>query len=81
MIERERPRLQSRTKDLEVINHGGGEETREIRKPPDLKQRLVKLLKEYVDIFTWSYQDMSGLDTAIVEHRLPLIPNVVLVHQ
>ncbi|RDX85304.1 hypothetical protein CR513_33524, partial [Mucuna pruriens] len=47
----------------------------------DLRQRLVELLREYVDIFAWSYRDMPGLDTTIVEHRLPLVPNAVLVRQ
>ncbi|RDX85479.1 hypothetical protein CR513_33339, partial [Mucuna pruriens] len=42
---------------------------------------LVELLKEYTDIFAWSYRDMLGLDTTIVEHKLPLIPNVVPVWQ
>ena len=30
----------------------------------------MDLLREYVDIFAWSYQDMSGLSTEIVEHQL-----------
>ncbi|RDX68149.1 hypothetical protein CR513_52878, partial [Mucuna pruriens] len=50
-----------------------GEETREIRIgkliPSDFKQGLTELLREYEDIFAWSYQDMPRLDTAIVEHR------------
>ena len=37
-----------------------------------IKERLIKLLHEYVDIFAWSYRDMPGLDTNIVVHRLPL---------
>ncbi|RDX88539.1 hypothetical protein CR513_29847, partial [Mucuna pruriens] len=85
LAKQERPTLQSRTEDLEVVNLGGGEETREIRvgklMPRDLRQRLVELLKEYADIFAWSYRDMPSLDTAIVEHRLPLIPNTVPVQQ
>jgi len=35
---------------------------------PTVKKRIIELLKEYVDIFAWSYQDMSGLDTDIVVH-------------
>ncbi|RDY04164.1 hypothetical protein CR513_12142, partial [Mucuna pruriens] len=85
LLEQERPKLQFGAEELEVINHGEGEETREIRIgkliPPDLKQGLIKLLREYEDIFAWSYRDMSGLDTAIVEHRLPLIPNATPVRQ
>ncbi|XP_050877512.1 uncharacterized protein LOC127081282 [Lathyrus oleraceus] len=30
------------------------------------------MLREFMDIFAWSYQDMPGLDTYIVVHRLPL---------
>ena len=30
------------------------------------------MLHEYVEVFAWSYEDMSGLDTDIVVHRLPL---------
>ena len=28
-------------------------------------------MNEYVEIFIWSYEDMSGLDTDIMVHRLP----------
>ncbi|RDX83079.1 hypothetical protein CR513_36042, partial [Mucuna pruriens] len=49
--------------------------------PSDLRQRLVELLREYADIFAWSYRDMLGLDTTIMEHRLPLVPNAILVRQ
>ena len=38
---------------------------------PSVKERLVQLLNEYVEIFAWSYEDMPGLDTDIVVHRLP----------
>ncbi|KAA3461423.1 RNA-directed DNA polymerase (Reverse transcriptase), Ribonuclease H-like protein [Gossypium australe] len=34
------------------------------------KQDLVELLREFKDVFAWSYQDMSGLNTDIVVHRL-----------
>ena len=30
------------------------------------------MLYEYVEIFAWSYEDMQGLDTDIVVHRLPI---------
>ena len=29
------------------------------------------MLHDYVEIFAWSYEDMPGLDTNIVDHRLP----------
>ncbi|RDY14327.1 hypothetical protein CR513_00605, partial [Mucuna pruriens] len=48
---------------------------------PDFKRGLIELLREYEDIFAWSYRDMPGLDTVIVEHMLPLIPNAIVVWQ
>lgn len=38
----------------------------------NIKERLVKILNEYMDVFSWSYQDMPRLDINIMEHRLPL---------
>jgi hypothetical protein len=36
------------------------------------KNNLVELLREYVDCFAWSYQEMSGLSHDLVDHRLPI---------
>ena len=38
--------------------------------PKDMKDELIALLKEFKEIFAWSYQDMPGLDTEIVFHRI-----------
>ena len=36
------------------------------------KANLIKLLKEYVDCFAWSYSEMPGLSRDLVEHQLPI---------
>ena len=36
-----------------------------------IKQRLIQMLHDYVEILAWSYEDMPSLDTDIVVHRLP----------
>jgi hypothetical protein len=33
---------------------------------------MIALLQEYSDVFAWSYEDMPGLDTNIVVHKIPL---------
>ncbi|KAG8498572.1 hypothetical protein CXB51_004858 [Gossypium anomalum] len=38
----------------------------------DTRLNLIELLQEFKDIFAWSYQDMPGLSTDIVVHRLPI---------
>ncbi|RDX98125.1 Retrovirus-related Pol polyprotein from transposon 17.6, partial [Mucuna pruriens] len=48
---------------------------------PKDKTNLVQLLKEYVDIFAWSYRDMLGLDKEIVEHKIPLEPHYPPIKQ
>ena len=40
------------------------------------RERYIKLLKEYVDIFSWSYEDLKTYDTSIIQHKVPLRPNV-----
>ncbi|PKI76951.1 hypothetical protein CRG98_002661 [Punica granatum] len=39
---------------------------------PAQRARMIDFLKEYQEVFTWSYADMLGLDPSIVEHFLPL---------
>lgn len=48
------------------------EETRvNINLEDERKQELIKFLKQYVDVFVWSYDEMSGLSIDIVSHKLP----------
>jgi hypothetical protein len=32
------------------------------------KDAIIKLLKDYVDSFTWNYREMPGLSRELVEH-------------
>ena len=38
------------------------------------EKEYIHFLKEYEDIFAWSYYDMTGLNTSIVAHKLPTDP-------
>ena len=42
---------------------------------PDERSRLIDLLRSYLDVFAWSYGDMSSLDSSIVQHHLPILPH------
>ena len=33
---------------------------------------MIKTLKEYRDVFAWSYKDLKGVDPNICEHTIPL---------
>ena len=45
------------------------------------KSELTSLLKEYKDVFAWSYQDMPGIDPEIVQHHIALHPDSKPVKQ
>ena len=48
---------------------------------PATRKKLIYLLQDYNDVFTWSYQDMPSLDTDIMVHRLPLREECASVKQ
>ena len=60
----------------EAINLGLEKERREVKiettLSPTTRKKLIDLLQDYSDVFAWSYQDMLGLNTKIVVHRLSL---------
>ncbi|RVW71792.1 Transposon Ty3-I Gag-Pol polyprotein [Vitis vinifera] len=62
-----------------------GDQPREIRigssLSPDERSRLIDLLRSYLDVFAWSYEDMPGLDPTIVQHHLPILPHARPVKQ
>ncbi|RVW80133.1 Transposon Ty3-I Gag-Pol polyprotein [Vitis vinifera] len=58
----------------ELIDFGAPDQPREIRigssLSPDERSRLIHLLRSYLDVFAWSYEDMSGLDPSIVKEEI-----------
>jgi len=40
--------------------------------PHKYKQRYLDLLKNYMDVFAWSYDDLKTFDTSIIQHKIPL---------
>ena len=77
-MEYEKKTIRPHEEVVEVINLGTEEDKKEVKIGASLeatvKRRVIELLKEYADVFAWSYQDMPRLDPRIVEHRLPLKP-------
>ncbi|MBE2321274.1 RNA-directed DNA polymerase, partial [Solirubrobacter sp. CPCC 204708] len=48
---------------------------------PQEQEKLVGLLRENIEVFAWSYKDMPGIDTDIVQHFIPTNPEVKPVKQ
>lgn len=56
------------------INIGAEEDPKMIKigtlMDKDRERALIKLLKEYADIFAWKLGDMPGIDPKIIQHEL-----------
>ncbi|KAI5429344.1 hypothetical protein KIW84_034087 [Lathyrus oleraceus] len=85
LLEYEEKIIQPHLEDLETVNLGSEDCERLVKigalLEESVKEDLISLLREYSDIFAWSYEDMPGLDTDIVQHFLPLKPECVPVKQ
>jgi len=85
MVEQEEREIKSHQEAIELVNLGIDEEIKEVKigtcMSANNREELIALLREYQDIFAWSYQDMPGLDPEIMQHRLPLKPECSPVKQ
>ena len=79
LIEQEQERFVKPLMDeITTVNVGTQEDPRLVQIGSTLsleeRERLVALLKDFKDVFAWSYEDMPGIDPEIVQHRIPLDP-------
>ena len=45
------------------------------------KKDLVQFLRENIDVFAWSHEDMPGIDPNVITHHLNVYPSSKLVRQ
>jgi len=85
LVEQESREIKPHQEDVEVLDLSEGDEKKEVKigtsMKKEVKEELCALLKEFRDVFAWSYNDMPGLDTDIVQHKLPLKPECPPVRQ
>ena len=72
-------RVSPTIRDVETIDFGTKDRPRELKigspLSTDERDRLIHLLRSYLDVFVGSYKDMLGLDPSIVQHHLPVLPH------
>ena len=37
---------------------------------PEMRIRLIQFLKENLDVFAWSHEDMPGISSKVIQHKL-----------
>jgi len=85
LIEQHEQAWRPAKEELETINVGNEEIKRELKIgtliTPEEKEELIALLRDYIDVCAWSYEDIPGLDTDIVVHRIPLVEGCKSIKQ
>ena len=78
IIAQEDREMRPHQEETELIDLGTGSGKKEVKvgtsMTAPIRKELMALLKDYQNVFAWSYQDMPGLNSDIVQHRLPLNP-------
>ncbi|XP_027171525.1 uncharacterized protein LOC113771103 [Coffea eugenioides] len=79
--EKPKPNLE----ETEKVNIGTEDEVKEVQISIHLNERQKKEMLEFLtmfqDVFAWSYDDMTGISTDVVVHRLPTDPSFPPVKQ
>ena len=69
---------EEKVETLETVELVDGESTKTTRigttLSEEMKRRLVQFLKGNLDVFAWSYEDMPGIATEVIQHQLNVDP-------
>ena len=67
------------TKALENISLDKDNPEKSTRVGADLEEKikkdLVHFLRENIDVFAWSHEDIRGIDPSVITHRLNVFPS------
>lgn len=70
------PKMEPVRSDIEECNIGTELKPKMIKLskylPPQEKEQYIDLLKEYQDVFAWSYEDLKAYDTNIIQQKIPI---------
>ena len=72
--------LQPQPEEVEDYDIGTKEESRMVKisklLPPEIKGKYKDLLRQFKEVFTWSYDELRTYDTTVIDHKIPLKPGV-----
>jgi ribonuclease HI len=69
-------RVSNKDADTAKCNIGTPEEPKFVKLSSSLtteqRAEYTNLLKEFADVFAWTYEDLKTYDTSVIEHKIPL---------
>lgn len=75
MVEEEPVKLAKELEDVELVERDPWKVTKVGRElNSSIRGRIVKFLKENLDVCARTYEDMPGIDDKVIEHRLNANP-------
>ena len=70
MVEQEEKEVKPHREETKIVNLGANRERKEVKVDTCMSinvwDELVTLLRDYQEIFAWSYQDMPSLSSDII---------------
>jgi len=78
--------LWANTKDKVIqVNLGSQDHPKSISISESLsltkREELITLVRDYIDVFAWNYEEMPGFDPQVAMHRLNIKPDIKPVKQ
>ena len=74
-----KPSLVPTDKGVEDVNLGTADKPKLVKLSkalsPEVKEKYVKLLSEFSDVFAWDYSDLKVYDKNIIQHTIPIKPD------
>lgn len=74
------PKVSPSDAEVEECNIGTKQEPKIIKISKSLtkknKERYIKIMKEFYDVFAWSYDDLKVYDLDVIQHTIPIQRNV-----
>lgn len=73
------PKIQADEEEVESYNMGTSTLPKMIKiskfLSADMKSKHIKMMKRFVDVFSWSYADLKQYDPSIIQHTIPIKEN------
>ena len=70
------PKMIANEEDMEDYNIETEENLKMIKLSkmlsPEVKQDYIKIMKDFLNVFAWSYDDLKVYDTKVIQHVIPL---------
>ena len=81
-IEEKTPEIVKKLETIELVE-GSPKKTTQIgmNLSPETKEGIVDFLKDNLNVFAWSQEDMPGIPASIIQHRLNVDPEKKPVQQ